>query len=52
MTKRNKPVTKLVPRKEETNPSIFGKMKGTAQIKGDLILSIGEDWAAYKSFRN
>lgn len=46
ITKRNKPVAKLIPIEEEKNPFLFGKMKGTAQIKGDLIQSIGEEWNA------
>lgn len=46
ITKRNKPIAKLVPLEEENNPVLFGKMKGTAHIKGDLIQPIGEDWNA------
>lgn len=45
ITKRNKPIAKLVPLEEEDH-SLFGKMKGTAHIKGDLIQPIGEEWDA------
>lgn len=45
ITKRNKPVAKLIPLEEES-PSLFGKMKNTAHIKGDLIQPIGEEWNA------
>ena len=45
ITKRNKPIAKLVPLEEENN-SLFGKMKGTAHVKGDLIQPIGEEWDA------
>jgi prevent-host-death family protein len=45
ITKRNKPIAKLVPI-EENNSLLFGKMKGTAHIKDDLIQSIGEEWNA------
>lgn len=46
ITKRNKPIAKLVPLEEEKSPSLFGKMKDTAHIKGDLIQPIGEEWDA------
>jgi prevent-host-death family protein len=46
ITKRNKPIAKLIPLEEEINPLLFGKMKGTACIKGDLIQPIGEEWNA------
>lgn len=45
ITKRNKPIAKLVPLEEETT-SLFGKMKGTGHITGDLIQPIGEEWDA------
>lgn len=46
ITKRNKPIAKLAPLEKEINPLLFGKMKGTARIKGDLIQPIGEEWNA------
>lgn len=46
ITKRNKPIAKLVPLEEENKSFLFGKMKGTAQIKGDLIQPIEEQWNA------
>ena len=46
ITKRNKPIAKLVPLEEENHSLLFGKMKGTALIKGDLIQPIGEEWDA------
>jgi prevent-host-death family protein len=45
ITKRNKPIAKLVPFEEE-NRSLFGKMKGTAHVTDDLIQPIGEEWDA------
>ena len=36
ITKRNKPIAQLTPIKEEQS-SLFGKMKGTVQIVGDLL---------------
>jgi len=45
ITKRNKPIAKLTPIVEESC-SLFGKMKGTAHIRGDIIQPIGEDWDA------
>ncbi len=45
ITKRKTPIVKLVPIEDEEQ-SLFGKMKGTVYIKGDIIQSIGEDWNA------
>lgn len=47
ITKRNKPVAKLVPLEEAKSP-LFGKMKGTAHIRGDLIRPIEEKWDSYQ----
>ena len=44
ITKRGKRVARLVPIKEE-QPKIFGRMKGTGKILGD-IYSTGEKWEA------
>ena len=46
ITKRNKPVAKLVAIEEGNNKPLFGRMKGTAHIKGDLTQPIGEEWDA------
>lgn len=46
ITKRNKPIARLVPLEEENSHLLFGKMKGTARIKGDLIQPVGEEWDA------
>jgi prevent-host-death family protein len=45
ITKRGKPVAKLVP-VDERRPSIFGRMKGTMEITGDIISPIDEVWEA------
>jgi prevent-host-death family protein len=45
ITKRNKPIAQLVPIEEETG-SLFGKMKGTVHILGDIIAPIDEIWDA------
>lgn len=45
ITKRNIPIAKLVPI-DEVETQIFGKMKGTGHIVGDLIEPIGEEWNA------
>jgi prevent-host-death family protein len=44
ITKRGRPVARLVPVKQ-TAPSIFGRLKGTGRVVGD-ILSTGESWDA------
>lgn len=46
ITKRNKPIAKLVPLEEDNPSSLFGKMKGTGHLKGDIIEPIGEEWNA------
>lgn len=45
ITKRNIPVAELVPIEEEKRAS-FGWMKGTGQVKGDIIKPIDERWDA------
>jgi prevent-host-death family protein len=42
VTKRNKPVAKLIPLDNETFH--FGQLEGTAVIKGDIICSLDIDW--------
>jgi prevent-host-death family protein len=44
ITKRGKPVARLIP-VDEKPPTIFGRMKGTGRILGD-IFSTGESWEA------
>ena len=45
ITKRGKPVARLVPAEEKV-PSIFGRMKGSGIIIGDIISPIDEKWDA------
>lgn len=45
ITKRNIPIAKIVPI-EEKETKVFGKLKGTVHIKGDIIAPIGEEWNA------
>lgn len=45
ITKRNKPIAQLVPI-EEDSASLFGRMKGTIHILGDIIAPIDEVWDA------
>jgi len=45
ITKRGKPVAKLVPVEEEPS-TIFGCMKGTVTILGDIVSPIEQDWHA------
>jgi prevent-host-death family protein len=49
ITKRGKPVAKLVPfRKEKSADSIFGCMKGTFEITGDIIGPEPDVWDAMR----
>jgi prevent-host-death family protein len=43
ITKRGKPVAKLVPVDEEP-VDIFGRMAGTIKIVGDIISPLDEEW--------
>ena len=43
ITKRGKPVAKLVP-VDDTRPLLFGAMKGTVIVKGDIVQPIGDAW--------
>jgi len=44
ISKRGKPIAKLVPIDEEPTPSIFGRMKGTMTIIGDIVSPDDEIW--------
>ena len=45
ITKRKKPIAKLVPL-EEGSTILFGKMRGSVKILGDIISPIDEGWDA------
>ncbi len=45
ITKHGKPVARLVPLTDEL-PDIFGRMKGTIEILGDIVSPTGEVWDA------
>jgi prevent-host-death family protein len=45
ITKRGKPIAKLVPIEEEPI-DLFGYMAGTAKICGDIVEPTGEIWEA------
>jgi prevent-host-death family protein len=46
ITKRGKPVARIVPVEAEKIPNLFGRMKGSIDILGDIISPIGEIWDA------
>ena len=46
ITKRGKPVAKLVPVEDEARREIFGCMRGTITIQGDIISPVEVDWHA------
>jgi prevent-host-death family protein len=46
ITKRGKPVAKLVPVKKERTENFIGSMQGTMEIVGDIISPIDEKWDA------
>jgi prevent-host-death family protein len=45
ITRYGKPVAKLVPHEASTGP-VFGHLKGTVTILGDIIGPTGEEWEA------
>ena len=45
ITKRGKPVAKLVPVDDSPQP-LFGMMAGSVQIHGDIVEPVGEVWEA------
>jgi prevent-host-death family protein len=47
ITKRGKPVARVIPEPEEAQP-LFGSMKGTVTILGDIISPIDVEWEAMK----
>jgi prevent-host-death family protein len=46
ITKRNKPVAKLVPFEKEAKKTLFGALKDKASIRSDIVKSVGEKWDA------
>lgn len=46
ITKRGKPVAKLVPVEEAPPRPLFGFLRGSAVIKGDITQPTGEVWDA------
>lgn len=44
ITKRNVPIAQLVPIDSDQEKKIFGCMKGTIEIKGDIVKPTGEKW--------
>jgi prevent-host-death family protein len=48
ITKHGVPVAKLVPMEEESSIDLFGALKGSIKVKGDIILAIDEEWDAEK----
>ena len=49
ITKRGKPVARLLPMDEApAGREIFGCMKGTGAIRGDIVGPTGEEWHAEK----
>jgi prevent-host-death family protein len=51
ITKHGKPVAQLVPIPAQPR-SIFGYMKNTVRIKGDVVAPIDEEWSALSGDEN
>ena len=46
ITKRGKPVARLVPVNDPEVPTGYGCMKGTIKIIGDIVAPLDVDWGA------
>jgi prevent-host-death family protein len=46
ITKRGKPIAKLVPFEEGEPPPLFGRMKGSVTIVGDIVAPLDVRWEA------
>lgn len=46
VTKHGRPVVRIIPVSDEASRDIFGYLKGTATINGDIISPIGDSWEA------
>jgi len=46
ITKRGKPIAKLVPLEEEKPAQLFGYLRGSVTIKGDIVSASDEKWEA------
>ena len=46
ITKHDKPIAKLVPLATTASRPLFGYLKGSVEIRGDIIGSTGESWEA------
>ena len=44
VTKRGKPIAKLIPIESKQQSFKFGSMSGTGSIKGDVVEPINTDW--------
>lgn len=45
ITKRGKPIAKLLPIDEEPEKSLFGCMAGTITITGDIVAPVEQEWS-------
>ncbi|MEQ8189987.1 MAG: type II toxin-antitoxin system prevent-host-death family antitoxin [Candidatus Eremiobacterota bacterium] len=48
ITKYSKPVARLLPVEGEPEKPLFGYLKGSVVIEGDIISSLEEEWDAEK----
>ena len=46
ITKRGKPVARIVPIEDEATQSLFGYMKGSIAIHDDIVAPLDEPWSA------
>lgn len=44
ITKRGRPMARLVPTEDRNPPSVYGCMKGTFEITGDIVSPEPDEW--------
>lgn len=49
ITKRVRPVARLVPLKEEEVRPLFGYLRGSVTETGDIVSPIGDEWEAARA---
>lgn len=44
VTKHGVPIVQVIPAIDPTAPGLFGRLKGTAQVTGDIVAPIDIEW--------
>jgi prevent-host-death family protein len=47
ITKNGKPVSQLIPYRRRSS-TLFGALKGSVEVRGDIVSTLDEDWEALR----